>query len=236
MGSIAGRPPLAACGFFALPETQQQIPPDKIMNELMIGYAQDTDIKVFNKAAIIHTALTTAPGNLYFPTTHPTMAVLQSLIDALQVNLSTGNTPATNALRQQARDALTEQLPILAAGLEIVANGNLAHLAATGFELKTKPSRSNLPTAIPTNLRLATTGTAGQAMARVVAVHLANAYEGRWTLNPTNGPWITIPPTTDSQKILFAGLERGKDYYFEVRAIGSNGPSGWSDVATMMVI
>lgn len=73
-------------------------------------------------------------------------------------------------------------------------------------------------------------------MCKCVAVPLADTYESSHTLDPINGPWTGIPPVSNSQNILFSGLSRGKDYYFRVRAIGANGPSGWSDVATMMVV
>ncbi len=36
--------------------------------------------------------------------------------------------------------------------------------------------------------------------------------------------------------LLFTDLERGKDWYFQIQAIGPNGPSPWSDVALMMVV
>jgi len=70
----------------------------------------------------------------------------------------------------------------------------------------------------------------------VAAVALASGYEAHYTLDPTSGPWTSINSVTDSQKILFTGLQRGKDYYFRVRALGAKGPGGWSDVATMMVV
>ena len=76
----------------------------------------------------------------------------------------------------------------------------------------------------------------GEGLCKCAATALADSYEGAWTPDPTNGPWTSIAPTTSSQDILFTGLDRGKDYYFRVRAIGANGPSGWSDVATMMVV
>ena len=50
------------------------------------------------------------------------------------------------------------------------------------------------------------------------------------------GTWTSLPAMSNSQAMLFTGLDRGKDCYFRVRAIGANGPSGWSDVATMMVV
>jgi len=92
------------------------------------------------------------------------------------------------------------------------------------------------PLPAPQNLRVKTTGITGEALAKVAAVPLASGYEAQSTLEPTSGPWTSINSVTDSQKILFTGLQRGKDYYFRVRAIGANGPSGWSDVTTMMVV
>ncbi len=206
------------------------------MNELNVGFSQDSDVKVHGKASTIHTALTTEPGLGYFPVTSPTAVVFKAAIDGFQGALSLDKTPANAVLRKEKRDAVILMMQKLAAGLELAADGNLVHLAATGFDLKTKPTRSTGPLPAPENLRVKTTGTAGEAMCKCKAVPLADSYECAWTLDPINGPWTAIPPLSSSQNMLFTGLSRGKDYYFRVRAIGANGPSGWSDVATMMVV
>jgi hypothetical protein len=206
------------------------------MNELSIGFSQDSDNKLLAKASSVYLALTTQPGLGYFPTPTPAMPAFKAGIDAFQEALSGENTAANVAARKAGRDALILQMQKMAAGLELTADGDLVKLAATGFELKSKPTRSSGPLPAPRNLRVKTTGTAGEALCKCAAVPLADAYECGCTLDPINGPWTQIPPLSNSQNMLFTGLTRGKDYYFRVRAIGANGPSGWSDVATMMVV
>jgi hypothetical protein len=206
------------------------------MNELNVGFSQDSGSKVAATAGAIHTALTTAPGLTYFPNTVPTAATFKSGIDELLGALNGDDTSANVALRKSKRDALILLMQKLAANLELTADGNLVWLAASGFGLKQKPSRSTGPLPPPSNLRVATTGTAGEALCKCKAVPLADSYECAWTLDPNNGPWTSIAVVSSSQAMLFTGLARGKDYYFRVRAIGANGPSGWSDMATMMVV
>ncbi|MBC7979361.1 MAG: hypothetical protein H7Y36_02235, partial [Armatimonadetes bacterium] len=143
------------------------------MNELNVGFSQDSDAKVLAKAVTIHTALTTDPGLGYFPVTSPTAAVLKTAIDGFQAALGLDNTSANAAKRKEKREALILLMQKLAAGLELTADGNLVHLAATGFDLKTKPTRSTGPLPAPENLRAKTTGIAGEALCKCKAVPLA---------------------------------------------------------------
>lgn len=206
------------------------------MNELSIGYSQDSDATILAKAMKIHTALTTQPGLGFFPTPVPTMVIFKTVIDALQNALAGESTAANSALRRQKRDELVLLMQKLAAGLELTADRNLVALAATGYDLKAKATRSSGPLPAPQDLRVKTTGTTGEALCKCKAVPLADSYECAYTLEPVNGPWTALPAMSSSQNMLFTGLTRGKDYFFRVRAIGANGPSGWSDVATMMVV
>lgn len=206
------------------------------MNELSIGFTRDTNTALCAKAYAIHTALTTAPGSGYFPVTAPTMPVFKTAIDNLQNAESLENTQTNAALRKSLRDALIPLMQELALGLELAAKGDMVKLSATGYGLNKKPARSTGTVPAPENLRVSTTGIAGEALCKCSKVPLAVSYEAAYTLDPNTGGWTTITPVTSSQNILFTGLSRGKDYYFRVRAIGANGPSGWSDVATMMVV
>jgi hypothetical protein len=206
------------------------------MNELSIGFSQASDAKVAQKAAHVYTSLTSLPGITYFPTTTPTMAVFQTAVTEFQDALSLEATSSSIALRKEKRAEVILLLKKLAAHLELTADGDLVKLAATGFDLKAKATRSVGPLPAPQNLRVKPTGISGEALCKVSAQPKADTYEGQYTQNPTSGSWTPITPTTNSQNILFTGLDRGKDYYFRVRAIGANGPSGWSDVATMMVV
>ncbi len=206
------------------------------MNKLSIGFSQSSSPTVFAKSSHIYTALTTAPGSGYFPAPSPTMPIFKAAIDLLGISLNAETTPTVAAAREANRLKVVNLLQKLAAGLELTADGNLVSLAASGYDLKTKPTRSTTPLPPPINLRVATTGTSGEAMCKCKAVPLADTYECEWALDPMHGPWTGISPVSNSQAIFFTGLDRGKDYYFHVRAIGANGPSGWSDVATMMVV
>jgi hypothetical protein len=206
------------------------------MNELSVGFSQDADTKVFSKTSLIHTSLTTAPGITFFPSPVPTMLLYKADIDAFGGVLNSENTAANVALRKARRDALILSTQKLAANLELTANGDLVALAASGFDLKTKPTRSTGLLPAPLDLRVKTTGIAGEALCKCKAVPLADSYEPAWTLDPTAGPWTSLSAVSSSQNLLFSGLQRGKDYFFRVRAIGANGPSPWSDVATMMVV
>ena len=78
-------------------------------------------------------------------------------------------------------------------------------------------------------------GLSGQVIAKCKAIGRNIFYFGEYSLDPINGPWIPISGVTNSQKIIFKGLERGRDYYFRIKAIGPHGSSDWSDIATIMV-
>lgn len=202
------------------------------MNELNTGFSQYSHLNFFEKASLIHTNLTKAPGITYFPITDPTMLTIQTGLIAFQTSLSGTN----SSLRDTTRAALTNLLQQLAPNLEKTANGNMAMLSETGFDLRKSPVHSTMPPTIPGNLRVKSTGIAGQVQAKCAASDGADAYVLEYTLDPMAGPWTEIDPVTNSQNILISGLTRGKDYYFRVRGIGANGTSGWSDVATMMVV
>lgn len=60
--------------------------------------------------------------------------------------------------------------------------------------------------------------------------------EGRATKNPVTGPFISCTPSTSIRHLHFTGLERGVDWFFEIRAIGPKGAGPWSDPTMMMVV
>lgn len=203
------------------------------MDELKTGFTPLSDIKFLEVAQKIHVALTTPPGSTDFPgLSNPTTAQLSTANNAFEAAINSG-TPAS---RDATRAALEKLLKKLASNLELVADGDLVKLTNTGFDLKKKPVRREGPTDIPQNLRVKTTGTAGEALLKCKAVLYADGYEAEYTLEPVTGPWVDGGVFTNSQRILFTGLTRGKDYYFRVRAYSATGKSGWSDVATMMVV
>jgi hypothetical protein len=62
---------------------------------------------------------------------------------------------------------------------------------------------------------------------RIISQHAANA---------DAGPWTNDGIFPSSRNITLTNLERAKDVWVRVRAIGRLGPGGWSDPATILVI
>ncbi len=58
---------------------------------------------------------------------------------------------------------------------------------------------------------------------------------GSPTLDPDAGPWTGGFSFPSTRGMLFTGLPRAKDVWIRLRVQGTNGPSGWSDPATILV-
>lgn len=205
------------------------------MNEISINFTPLSDQGLYDLASKIHRAITTTPCTEYFAAFKPTAPELKEHIDLFAEALAKETSKSVTALRKDRRGKLIEKLAILAASLEIEANGDLMKLASTGFDLKKPATRTGAPTEIPGNLRLTTTGISGEILAKCTRIRNARSYHAQHALS-ADGPWTDIDPVTTSQKILFTGLQRGKDIYVRVKAFGPNGYSGWSDLATIMVV
>ncbi len=205
------------------------------MNEISVNYGPLSDKAVLALASKVHLAATTEPCIGYFESLEPLLTKLKLRLELLRGALDKETSTSITALRKSTRDDVVETLTELAAQAELEVKGDLMKLAATGFELKKKGSRTGAPTETPVNFRVTVTGISGEGLGRCKAVKGARSYEGQYALS-ANGPWTDIDPSTSSQRLLFTGLERGKDYFFRARAFGPNGYSGWSDIATMMVV
>lgn len=206
------------------------------MNEISINYGPLSDKAILALGSRVHLAITTEPCSGYFTSIEPPPATLRTQVDSLAEALAMETSVSVTALRRSRRETLVDTLTELAAHLELQAKGDMMKLAATGFELKKKGTHaSGLPLGIPENLRLSTTGTSGELLAKCNRVKGARSYHGEHAFSP-DGPWTAIDPVTTSQHILFTGLPRGKDVYIRVRAFGATGYSGWSDIAVVMVV
>lgn len=74
------------------------------------------------------------------------------------------------------------------------------------------------------------------ASSSAASVPQATEYEARARQDLATGPFVSCPPSSSLRGLLFTGLERGKDWFFQNRTIGPNGVGPWSDPAMMMVV
>jgi hypothetical protein len=121
----------------------------------------------------------------------------------------------------------------LAPYLEIVAQGDLAKLESTGYDLQHDRTHSTGPGPLPAPqfLRVERTGGSGLLLARVQPVDGAASYEVQLaTADPAvEANWKPALISTTPSRIELKGLTPGTTYYVRVRGIGSHGPGDWAN-------
>jgi hypothetical protein len=203
------------------------------MQKLNRGFSQLRDTELDNKTQTIITALT---GNAAFPTPNPTLvAITTALTDFQNALAMPGRTDARNAAVATTRVKLETLLQQLAANLELTPNVTDAQLATTGFDLPKVRTKTDAPVEAPGNVRLKSTGTSGQVQVLCDSVERAKAYEVQFTLDPNASSWTDAGTFPNTRSIAIPGLQRAKDYWVRVRAVGPTGAGAWSDPATILV-
>lgn len=206
------------------------------MNELKVGFGDLTASELHTFGGSVHHALSTGNGLIYFGTVDPPPAdvliATTNYGDALALQDSVSATETRKAYRK----ALINILQRVAASCELIADGNRQMLVDSGFELRKTPEHSHLPPAKPENLRLKAGPLSGGIVAKVSPVIHADSYELQTTADPVGGPWSASTTHTNSQNMAKTGLTPLTMIYARVRAVGSNGPGEWSDVAQVAVL
>jgi hypothetical protein len=210
--------------------------PTSPMNEISLKFARYSPPRLRDFARTVTSALSKSPGIDYFPSTKPTVAEVVGLTGQLDSALGQETSTSVAALRAQLTVELVELLKLLAGDLETRAVGDLVKLANTGFEIKQQGggTRSSGPTATPQNAR-AKHGLSRQVIVSVDPVGKPAMYQGAFSYT-ADGEYTPLDPVTNSRKIIFNDLERGKDVYLKVRALSAAPPSDWSDLVKIMVI
>jgi hypothetical protein len=202
------------------------------MNRLNTGFTRVRDEDLDNKVQTIIKALT---GNVNFPAIAALLTALGAALTAFQDALALPAGVVRDTEVAATRATLTTQLEQLARTLELTPNVTEAMLATTGYDLRQAGARTNAPVDAPGNVRLQSTGTSGEVKVLFDSVNRAKSYEVQFTLDPNTGQWTDAGTFPSSRGVLLTGLTRAKDYWVRVRAIGPDGPGGWSDPATILV-
>jgi hypothetical protein len=145
--------------------------------------------------------------------------------------------PGASTQVQDAAAQVADTLGAIADGANRTDNVTDTDLASTGLPATKQRSQTTEPPDAPQNLRVRLGQMPGTVDGVVDPIPGGNirSYEGQWTLDANAGPWSEIVVFPNSRAIHFAGLERGKDTWFRVRARNVVGAGPWSDPATIMV-
>ena len=200
-----------------------------------IGFlTTDSDAQLVTDSQAIVTSMT---NNQSYASPSPVLASVTTAINDFSValnNAANGGTTLT-AIKNTKRQALIAVLRHLASYVHVTSNGDMAALLSSGFPTQ-KPSRTPvgiLPAPVPPVLQLG--ARSGDMTAYVTPIPNSYTYMWRLALDSAPSTYVQTVPTT-AASITFSGLTPGQSYSVDVNAIGSAGPSDWSDTSVLMVV
>ncbi len=183
------------------------------------------------------TIVTSMTGNTSYPTPSPTLAAvttaLNDFITAL-ANAADGGVTLTS-IKNDKRADLVALLRNLANYVQVACDGDLTVLLSSGFPIQ-KPQRNPIGVLpAPVNLTVNLGPVSGELDADVPPVFGASIYN--WRLTTTANPNTVVQTAqTTAASNSFTGLTPGVVYVAQVNAVGSAGPSDWSQPVSQMAM
>lgn len=171
-----------------------------------------------------------------FPTPTPDMATFNAARLAYSNALEKAASRSVDDIvaRNQARSVVTDMLVELGNYVTLTANGDLAKLVKTRFDLrKQRETKSDMQK--PQNLRLADGVNPGMVDISVDAVKGARSYSHQYTMDPLTPESVWTVISSTSRKITISGLESGKKIWCRVAAVGVRNQFTYSDVLSRIV-
>jgi hypothetical protein len=195
------------------------------------------------KADLIFTSLT---GNVNFPLPWPAYVPQLADIGTAKTDYHTKFEAAQSgdstkiSLRNDARDGLTIMLKKLAPYLELVADGSVAKLQTTGYDLRhdiVQPVNPN-PLPAPPNFNFARGDVSGTMSAWADSLPGAGSYILQiCTGDPAvEANWTTKTTSLHCSNIITDGYKPGTIYYARLCGIGTNGYGVWAVSPGVMAV
>jgi hypothetical protein len=179
-----------------------------------------------------------AANPIIYDKPNPPLADVQAGLDAftggVQAWKVAGGGKALTAKKRNLRAALAVQVRDLCSYVQVACKGNMEWLQLSGIPAQ-KPIHTPVgPVATPVAPVLSLGDYSGQLDASVTPVFGAVLYSWRLTASTPNAtPVVT---QTTAARTTLTGLTPAMAYKVEANAIGSAGPSDWSDAATQIVV
>jgi hypothetical protein len=185
----------------------------------------------------VQSAIEGLTGNASFPTPAPALTVVTTALNAFTVALADAGNGGTEltSIKNAKRAELVSLMRQLGSYVTVTAGGDMTKLLSSGFPYQ-KPTRSTigaLPAPYTPVLKLGPH--TGELDASISPIYGAYTYNWRVALASSPTTYVRTVQTTGG-RILFDGLTVGQVYNVEANAVGSAGPSDWSDAAGLMVI
>ena len=179
------------------------------------------------------------PGPWPSPLSSPTS--ITALFTSYQTayNAALTHDSAKIVIRNIARVSLMNYLKKLAPYLEVVANGDVAKLISTGYDLRQDPTPTGGtdPLPAPSDFRVKRSDLSGVLVGHARKVKGASGYEVQiCDGNPTiEADWTHYASIKSANKFAVVGQTPGRLVSVRMRAIGSNGPGVWTSAISLIV-
>jgi len=201
--------------------------------KVAIGFLSDeTDA---NLIVAIKSILTGTAGNAAYPSPNPPLAAITVARDSFIAAVNAAKDSRRQiAVRNQQRATVVALVRTLAHYVQVACGGDLPTLTSSGFPAQ-RGKQPVGPLPAPANLRLSRGSNSGQIIARCQKLKQAGAYEWRYATAAAPTAWVEVD-STFAASVTLSGLVPGTQYSVQVRALGTAGPSDWSDAAMLMVV
>jgi hypothetical protein len=188
--------------------------------------------RVKNVGAYANSILAAMTGNASFLTPSPSLATVQTDLDAFNAAEATVLTRAKGSA--EARNAkllvLHEDLRHLVDYVQGVANANPASADAIIQSAGMAVRKVTLHAKGPLTAKLGTVSGSVKLVAKAVAQRAC--YEWQYSIDQKT--WAEVPPTLQS-KVHVVGLTAATAYFFRFRGITKAGAGDWSGVVSLLV-
>ena len=194
----------------------------------------DSDAQLIPDTGDILTGMT---GNPHYLTPSPALAPVQTALDEFITSVSdavNGGVTLTS-IKKDKRVVLSALIRQLANYVQATCKGDMTVLLSGGFPIQ-KPQRSPvgvLPA--PSGLTVTLGSRTGELNASATPITGAAIYNWRVTTAAQPGVVVQTAQTTAASNT-FANLTPGMVYNVQANAVGSAGPSDWSDPVPLMVV
>lgn len=201
--------------------------------KLILDYKRYSDKDLLMISSNVVTKLT---GNVNFPETQPTIAAFTLLQTKFSECLqkANGGDREQIALKNQAKEALTDSMRLLAMNIDWLANGDKAKLLSCGFILASVGDRST-SLGQPKNFKILDTQSIGQLKLQCNRADNALSYvfEFAYEEDFLNNVW-TIK-TASTRSLVISGLISGKKVYARIKAVGRKGQESYTETLWRIV-
>jgi hypothetical protein len=205
----------------------------------LLGFVSMSDGDVLSRGMAVLTGLT---GNAKFPNPPVDLATLKTAVESFQATIADALDGGKKAIaaRNKQRAVVIQMLRQLATYVEANCNQDVAVFTSSGFDVASATRTTTPQPLSQPGIRNIAHGTnSGQLVVRITALPKARSYEMRYGAlvnGAVPGQWTTVTITSVRGGVPVDNLTPGVTYVFQVRALGNQGYTDWSDLATRMSV